>query len=300
VNIAIIGAGNLGKSFARIFRRSGARVTLWDKDPKKVPGQKPLAAVVAPADMVFLCIPSIALQEALQDLRPSLRKNAVVISPIKGMHGGTKKTVEEMFAKFLPRQPFAVAGGPLLSAELDQGLGGTAAVASKNAGAARRVCSLFEVSGVNTECSSDVRGVALAGVLKNVYALALGIAEGLGWGMNLRGSLAAAAIAEMTALLKALGGRTGTALGAAGLGDFIATGFSHHSRNHQAGMALAQGKRPAFMGEGGTSLPALLALLKRKNKRPAAFPLLNATAQVVVRGRSARSVFRKFRTYGKA
>lgn len=298
--VAIIGAGRLGSSLARLFRRSGATVALWDQDATKVPRQKPLAEVVSSADAVFFCVPSFALDDVLKSVKGMLRKGCVIVSPIKGIDHETGDTTVEVVAKFLPGQPFAMLGGPLIAEELDKDLGGTAAIASRDMKAARRVGSLFAGAGVNVVYSTDVHGVAMAGVLKNAYALSLGIAEGLGWGMNLKGSLMTQALFEMQMFLFATGGRPETATGAAGLGDLIATGFSRNSRNHGVGVQLAKGKNPAFKGEGGLSLPSLLALIKRKKKSLAAFPLLVATADVVAKRSTARKAFRNFRTNGKA
>lgn len=298
--VAIIGAGRLGSSLARLFRRSGANVALWDQDPAKVPHQRSLTEVVSPADTVFFCIPSFALEDSLKSVKTFLRKRCVVVSPIKGIDRKTGITTVEIVNKFLPGQPFAMLGGPLIAEELDKGLGGTAVVASREIKIARRVGALFKGSGANVVYSTDVRGVVLAGILKNAYALSLGIAEGLGWGMNLRGSLIAQALLEMQIFLYAAGGKPETAIGDAGLGDLIATGFSHNSRNHQVGIQLAKGKNPRFKGEGGLSLPSLLALVKRGKKSLSVFPLLSATALVVAKRSTARKAFQQFRTHGKA
>lgn len=298
--VAIIGAGRLGSSLSRLFRRAGAVVALWDSAVGKVPRQIPLAEAVSSADAVFFCVPSFALDDVLGSVKPLLPKKCVVVSPIKGIDHETGDTTVEVVSKFLPRHAFVMLGGPLIAEELEKDLGGTAAIASRDLKAARQVGSLFTNSGVNVSYSTDVRGVALAGVLKNAYALSLGIAEGLGWGMNLKGSLMAQALFEIQMFIFMAGGRPETAIGVAGLGDLIATGFSRNSRNHQVGIQLARGKNPAFKGEGGLSLPSLVALAKKKKEGLAAFPLLAATAKVVAKKSTARKAFGPFRINGKA
>jgi glycerol-3-phosphate dehydrogenase (NAD(P)+) len=271
---------------------------MWDQEKGKVRNQKSLEEVVSSADMVFFCIPSFALEEVLKNIKKFLRKGCIVVSPIKGIDHVTGNTTAEVVIKSLPGQPFVMLGGPMIAEELDKGLGGTAVLASQEAKAARKVGFLFGKSGLNVSYSDDIHGVGLAGVLKNAYALSLGIAEGLGWGMNLRGSLIAQALLEMQIFLFVAGGKSETALGVAGLGDLIATGLSSNSRNHSVGVLMAKGKNPAFKGEGGLSLPSLLALIAKKKKSLAAFPLLVATAKVVSRKSTARKAFQSFRAYG--
>jgi glycerol-3-phosphate dehydrogenase (NAD(P)+) len=271
---------------------------MWDQDSGKVRNQKSLEEVVSLADMVFFCIPSFALEDVLKKIKKSLRKGCIVVSPIKGIDHVTGNTTAEVVIKSLPGQPFVMLGGPMIAEELDKDLGGTAVLASREIKAARSVGLLFGKSGVNVSYSDDIHGVGLAGVLKNAYALSLGIAEGLGWGMNLRGALIAQALLEMQIYLFAAGCKPETAIGVAGLGDLIATGLSHNSRNHSVGLLLAKGKSPRFKGEGGLSLPSLLALITKKKKSLAAFPLLVATAKVVAKKSTARKAFQSFRAHG--
>jgi glycerol-3-phosphate dehydrogenase (NAD(P)+) len=295
--VAIIGAGRFGNSLARLFRRVGAKVALWDVEPKKVSGQRSFEDTISQADAVFFCTPSFALEKSLKDAKPILKRSCIVVSPIKGMIDGKNDvTAVEMIRQCLPGQPFAILGGPMLAEEMDKGLGGTAVIAADDFRTARHIGRLFAASAVNVTYSTDSRGVALAGILKNVYAMALGIAAGLGWGMNAKGSLVVRATAEMAKILSALGSKSETAYGMAGLGDLIATGFSYHSRNYSVGLALARGRRPSFKGEGGLSLPPLLTLLSRKKKDYRKFQILAATAKVIQGKSAARKAFQKIRT----
>src|SRR3989344_46064 len=298
--VAIIGAGRFGNSLARLFRRSGVAVALWDTDAYKVPGRKPLPAVLRSADAVFFCIPSFALNTAMKECKKYLQKDCVVVSPIKGIDRKTGSTTVDILTRHLPGHPHAILGGPMLAEELDRGLGGTAVIASRHHKAARRLGALFAGSKVNVVYSTDMRGVALLGVMKNVYAVAMGVAEGLGWGMNYKGPLIAQATAEMRAILAAAGGKPDTAAGVAGLGDLVATGFSHYSRNHNFGVALAQGKRPTFESEGRLSIRALLALLKKKRMPLADLPLLAATARAITKKGATRKAFKRFQANGGA
>lgn len=295
--VAIIGAGRFGNSLARLFRRAGAKVALWDVEPRKVPGQRSFEDTIALADAVFFCTPSFALEKSLKNAKPVLKRNCIVVSPIKGMiDGRSDVTAVEMIRRRLPDHPFAILGGPMLAEEMDKGLGGMAVIAADDLRTARRIGQLFAASAVNVTYSTDSRGVALAGILKNVYAMTLGVAAGLGWGMNAKGALVVQATAEMGKILSALGSKFEMAYGMAGLGDLIATGFSHHSRNYSVGLALARGRRPSLKGEGGLSLPSLLTLLSRKKKDYRKFPILAATAKAIQGKFAVRKVFQRILT----
>ncbi len=294
--VTFIGAGAIGSAVAGLVKTSGAHVEMWDMDPSKVPNQKPLEKVVPHADVLILCVCSWHLRDALATLRPLLSKKTVVVSLSKGIELGSKLTVDRLLADGLPkRQPFALLSGPMLATELAEGLPSAAVVASVGRGAGRRVENLFKKSALRTEWTKDVRGTALAGVLKNIYAVALGIADALEFGDNARGRLVERAIAEMIGVIKALnprGDAVAATLGPAGLGDLVATGTSPHSSNRRVGRELVAGKGITKMSEGFISLPSLLSLLGKKRAKK--FLLLQTVASVVVSKKDARKSFNAF------
>ena len=294
IRVTFIGAGAIGSAVAGLVQTSGATVEQWDMDPSKVPNQKPLEKIVPHADVLFLCVCSWQLRDAIATIHPMLSKKTVVVTLSKGIELGSKLTVDRLLADALPKnQPFALLSGPMLAAELAAGLPSLAVVASAGRGAGRRVERLFQKSALRTEWTRDVRGTALAGVLKNIYAVALGISDALAMGDNARGRMVERAITEMITVIKTLnprGDAVAAALGPAGLGDLVATGTSPHSSNRRVGHELVAGKGMTKMSEGFISLPSLVALLGKK--RAARFLLLQAVASVVIGKKDAKKTFR--------
>jgi glycerol-3-phosphate dehydrogenase (NAD(P)+) len=290
-NIAIIGAGEIGSALGKILRQGGQRVALWDRRPGRVKGQRPFSQMVPAADFVFLCVPSWGLGDLLRALRPLLQKKTILVLLSKGLDPKTHQTTAELVPRLVPGAAFALLSGPMLAEELASGRGGAALVATKDLAVGKKVARLFVRSGLRLVWSSDLRGAALAGVLKNIYAMALGIAAGLKWGENRKGALTSQALVEMSAIISHLGGRPATAYGLSGLGDFIATGFSRYSANRQYGEQLVKkGSRCSQLEEGCVALPSLLKLLGPSAKK---FPLLCALREVALQHRAAGRVFSK-------
>ncbi|MCX6712702.1 MAG: hypothetical protein NTY66_00655 [Candidatus Vogelbacteria bacterium] len=296
-NIVIIGAGEIGIALGRVLKTGDRSVKLWDKDPGVVAAlggeSLGLPGIVPTADFVFICVPSWALREALFFISPYLGKKAVVVSVTKGIEAGSLKLPDEMLASLLPkRQSFALMSGPMIAEELRDEKGGGAVVVSSQEKIVSLVSKLFDGSQIQVVPGTDVHGTALCGVIKNVYALALGISFGLGLGENARGNLLVQMLGEMKKILATLGGKQETALGLAGLGDLIATGFSSNSKNHEAGVLLAKGAAD-MQSEGLASVNSLWTLLGAKSKK---FPLLQIIHSIVSGDKEAGVEFEKLLT----
>lgn len=293
-NIVMIGAGEIGLSVGKILSRKSYNVKFWDKDPKVLESlggdNMSLPELLSEADVVFICVPSWSFREALLFTSPYLPAKATVVSLTKGIDAPTLKIADELLAKYLKRsQPWAILSGMMIAEELREGLPGAAVVASINAKVLRSVSDLFEETGILIVPSADVHGTALCGVLKNIYALAIGLSYGLNLGDNARGILITLAIGEMKKIASLLGGRQESVIGYAGLGDLVATGFSRYSANHEAGSALASGKT-APQSEGIASLSSVVILLGAKYKK---FPLLHSLHEIVQGDVEARTAFQK-------
>lgn len=285
--VGIIGVGAIGGALARILgARRDVSVLPYDTDPGKVAEpRRSLPETVQPADVVFFCVPSSALREALTACASFVREDALAVSLVKGIEPESTKTADVLLAELLPAgRAFGMLGGPMLAAEFIRGLPGRGIFASPFPAAGERMGALFAGTLLSLEFSDDARGVALAGVLKNIYALGLGIARGLSWGDNQRGWYLAQAVREMAEALARLGGRRESAYSLAGLGDLIATGFSRHSRNSNFGEEFARTGVCNIQSEGCASLPSVEALLRGSLT---AFPLLTALGDIVLRGASA-------------
>ena len=285
--ILVIGAGRIGQAIGAILEKKNIKAEFFDIDTSKVPDQKPLSETVPKANVVVLCVPSWGIREAVKNLAPHLNKKTILVFLAKGIEEKTQKRADELLSELLPGHPHVLISGPMLAEELINSLSGRGVCASLSEPAASEIKNLFSNTNLVLEHSSDIRSVALAGVLKNIYAVGLGIADALELGSNFKGWYVGQALAEMASIIKTLGGDGQAAYSCAGLGDLVATGFSPHSRNRGVGESLIkEGKAPK--GEGTTSLPSILSMLGAHAKQ---FPLLAALGEVVIEGKSARSVF---------
>jgi len=188
-------------------------------------------------------------------------------------------------------QPFMVVGGPMLAAEIVAGNDAIGVFASKNEAALAWADGVFADEHFRVETTPDMASVALAGVLKNIYAVALGIADGLGVSGNEKGWVTAAAVKEMVDAATALGADPKIILGAAGVGDLIATGYSVHSRNREVGIEIVATGKCNIRGEGLSSLPFLMARLGEKAQ---AFPLMMLVHRIGVACEPARLAFEEY------
>lgn len=277
--VAIIGAGNFGQALAWALRANqNLTIELWDKDPARVPIQRELPAIVRDAKIVFVCVPSWGLREALESMRSDLTPEAVVVSPAKGIDKERLTVDQVLEVALLMGQPWALLSGPMLAKEIMAGQLSFAAVAAKERAIFDDVREVFTGTSVRVEYSHDPYGVALAGVLKNIYAIGLGMAAALQLGNNVRGSLVMQSCREMARIMEQLGGRAETAWGLAGLADLVATGFSESSRNCRVGKELVELGQCQTISEGVASLPHVRAIL---GKHIEACPVLAAVGEVV-------------------
>ena len=195
--ILIIGAGEIGTALAEVLKNK-AVVDLWDYDLSRVPDQKPLEQTVPAADYIFLCVPSQAMRPVVLNIKKMLNKKTGLVCLSKGVELKTKKIMPEVLKEILPvGQPFAMLGGPMLAGELKTKKPGVAVLASKNLKVFINLQKIFSDSIVRLEITTDIVGTAWSGVLKNVYAMALGMADGLGWGANAQAWLLSECLTEM-------------------------------------------------------------------------------------------------------
>lgn len=292
-HICIIGVGELGSAIAHILSvKKDVRIDCWDIDPSRVPGQKKLEEVVPCADVVFLTVPSSSLRSATVSVLPYLSVGTVVASCAKGIEQKSKKTADQILSELLRRgQPSAVIGGPMLAEELSGGGDGYAVVASKSKQTCKRVQDIFKKTPLHLEGSTDMHGVALCGVMKNMYAIGLGIVDGLKLGDNCRGRIVTQALREMMVVLPLLGGKKETVLGLAGIGDLIATGSSRYSSNYHVGVSYGKGEVSERHCEGHSSIGSLTSLVRGQSKN---LPLL-FTIKNILSGRiDSLRAFKKF------
>jgi len=257
-----------------------------------------LDGAVASAGVVLVTVPSKVVREVARNLGRTLRHRGTdgppadalpaIVSASKGLEPGSYLRMTEVLASELPahlgRRVLAMSG-PSIAHELSRGTPTAVALACQDAVLARAVRRDLQTPVLRFQISRDVAGVELAGVLKNAYALAFGLCDGLGLGLNTKSALLARALPELARLGVALGGRRATFFGLAGLGDLVGTGLSDHSRNRRMGEELAR-RRPA--DEAIASIPGVVEgigsvrlardLAARRGLR---LPLLEGIAAVV-------------------
>ena len=293
--ILIIGAGGrIGRAFVHIFSAASAGdgatvIDLCDSDTAACPVQLPLEETVPQADIIVLCVYSWVMREVLEKITPLLKKDAVIISLAKGIEKNSYKTMDVVLAEVVgTRAAWGVVSGPMLAEEILQGGGSAGVVASLDSRVFEKLQALVQPADLLLLASTDVRGIALAGVLKNVYALVLGIADGLGWGANRKGWLISAAAREMESIMTRLGGAAETVEGPAVIGDLVACSFSPLSRNRTTGETLVKTGELNPKSEGAISLDSLIALL---GETSAEFPLLRAVRAIALEHKPAAAIF---------
>jgi glycerol-3-phosphate dehydrogenase (NAD(P)+) len=263
--IAIIGAGNFGQAMAHILAsKAEYDVLMWDTDSSKVHDMKPVEEVVSGAEIIFLCVPSWSLRSAAESLKQHISNHPIILCPTKGVEDGTLKTSDEVLQEvFADSADIALLHGPMLAAEIMQNLPAFSVIACTSKEIYEKINQLFFGTLLQVEYVEDIHGVALAGVLKNIYSIGLGMADALALGSNFRGWYVRIATREMSHIISALGGKSETALSGAGIGDMVTTGFSPHSRNCTVGHEIVQSGECSTVSEGGESLPAMMQLLAK-------------------------------------
>jgi glycerol-3-phosphate dehydrogenase (NAD(P)+) len=263
-SVSVIGSGGWGTALALLMARRGLQIPIWGHDPahveamsssrqneKYLPGIELPATILPTADLgecvrkdiLLVAVPSKylaaitrLLAEASGDRRP------VLVSCTKGIEREQGLLMSEVMAAAFPGATLAVLSGPNLAGEIAKGVPAAGVIGCDDPAALSAVQALFEGTTFRAYTSSDLRGIQLGGALKNVFAIAAGVSDGLGLGDNAKAALVTRSLAEMTRLGTAMGGRRETFSGLSGIGDLMVTCFSERSRNHQVGLRLGRGE----------------------------------------------------------
>lgn len=195
------------------------------------------------ADIVVMAVPSHGFRGVLTELAAELRPWVPVVSLVKGLEQNSDMRMSEIVEEVLPGHPAGTLAGPNIAREVGEGYAAAAVLAMPDQHMAAHLASLFRTAQFRVYTSDDVVGVEMAGALKNVYAIAVGMGYSLGIGENTRAMVIARAVREMAKLGEAMGGHRDTFAGLAGLGDLIVTCTSQRSRNRHVGEQLGAGKR---------------------------------------------------------
>ena len=266
--IAVLGAGSWGTALAALLARNGQETLLWGRDEavltaiarsgtneQYLPGQRlpdglavepSLARAVDAASDWLVVVPSQAFREVVAGLADASAGPTGLLWATKGLDPASGRLLHEVATELLPPGvPLGVLSGPTFAGEVARRLPTAVTLAATDAGFAGEWTARLSNSRFRVYTSDDLVGVQIAGGVKNVLAIAAGIADGLGFGANTRAALIARGLSEMVRLGEAAGGHSATFMGLAGLGDLVLTCTDDQSRNRRFGLALARGAPPS-------------------------------------------------------
>ncbi|MDA7683997.1 NAD(P)-dependent glycerol-3-phosphate dehydrogenase [Akkermansiaceae bacterium] len=262
-NPLVIGCGSWGTGLAQLLAQKTKKVTMLGRgeivdrineshiNSRYLPGvllSDRICATLDPkavedADVILFVVPTSAIRETSKELlKFSVPSSTPLISCAKGIERESGKRMSEVISDSFPDNPVAVLSGPNHAEEIARQLPAAATIGCADQAVGEALQDLFSNERFRAYTNNDIAGVELGGALKNVFAIAAGVATGLKLGDNAIAALVTRSLAEMTRLGVALGGNVATFSGLSGLGDLVTTCFSTHSRNHRVGLALADGK----------------------------------------------------------
>lgn len=264
--ISVIGSGGWGIALTILLHKNGDDLTIWSFDKKEAEELKKtrqnktklpnillpedvkvtddLKEAVDDKDILILAVPSKAIRSVSKSLKNIIKDNQIVVNVAKGLEEDTLETMTDIIEEELKdKNPkVAVLSGPSHAEEVGRGIPTTCVVSAHNKELTLYLQNIFMNPSFRVYTSPDMLGVEIGGALKNVIALAAGIADGLNYGDNTKAALITRGIKEIASLGVAMGGEQSTFYGLTGLGDLIVTCASMHSRNRRAGILLGQGK----------------------------------------------------------
>lgn len=264
MNVGVIGAGSWGIALTVLLNKNGSKVTVWSKFEDevkmlsekreyadKLPGVKipetvdfttDLEATVKNNEVLIMAVPSTFVRGTAHLMKDYVKDGQIIVNVAKGIEENTLMTLSDIIEEEIPQAKVAVMCGPTHAEEVGRGIPTTIVVGAREQSIAKLIQDLFMNETFRVYTSPDVLGMEIGSSLKNVVALAAGIADGLGYGDNTKAALITRGIAEISRLGIKMGGKAETFAGLTGIGDLIVTCASMHSRNRRAGILIGQGK----------------------------------------------------------
>lgn len=292
-SIAVLGAGSWGTALALYLSRKGENVRLWSIEtdliktmqkervnthympgftfPDSLQAFPDLKEALEGVNDILVVVPSSGFRETLQKIKPFLHAHSRIVFATKGLDLETGELLHDIARDILgEKYPLAVLSGPSFATEVAKGLPTAVVVASHHADFAKALLERFNSPIFRIYLSTDMTGVEIGGVVKNVLAIATGVSDGMGFGTNARCALITRGLAEMMRLGVALGAKPETLTGLSGLGDLVLTCSDDQSRNRRFGLALGKGLNMAEaeraigqVVEGKRNAELVLALAKK-------------------------------------
>ena len=312
-DISIIGAGSWGTALALLLHKNGHHVTVWSiieseiemlktehEHKDKLPGVKlpegmefttDLQTAVTDKDVLVLAVPSSYTRSTSRSMSPYVHEGQLIINVSKGVEEKTLMTMSQIIEEELPLAEVAVLSGPSHAEEVGRGLPTTIVVGAQKKATAEYLQNIFMNEVFRVYISPDILGIELGAALKNVVALAAGIADGLGYGDNAKAALITRGITEIGRLGVAMGGKLETFCGLTGIGDLIVTCASMHSRNRRAGILIGQSytmeqamDEVKMVVEGVYSAKAAIGLARKYNVQ---LPIIEEVNAILFEGQPA-------------
>ena len=311
--IGMIGAGSWGIALTVLLHNNGHDVTVWSaledeinmlnkehEHKDKLPGVKlseeivfttDLKSAMADKNLIVLAVPSAFTRSTSQKMKEYIHNGQIIVNVAKGIEETTLMTLSQIIAQEIPNADVAVLSGPSHAEEVGRGMPTTIVVGAKTHQTAEFIQNIFMSDVFRVYISPDVLGIVLGAALKNVVALAAGIADGLGYGDNTKAALITRGITEIARLGTAMGGKFETFCGLSGIGDLIVTCASMHSRNRRAGILIGQGKtmeeamaEVKMVVEGVYSAKAAMGLARKYNVE---LPIIEQVNDVLFKNKTA-------------
>ena len=316
--IGMIGAGSWGTALSWLLANNGHSVVVWSaladeismlrdyrENRSKLPGvilpdsvsfTTELKEAMEGMDLLVLAVPSPFTRSTAKQMKDLVAEGQIIVNVAKGIEEGTLMTLSQIIEQEVPQADVAVLSGPSHAEEVGKGLPTTIVAGTKTKSTAEYVQNLFMSPVFRVYTSPDVLGIELGAALKNVVALAAGIADGLGYGDNTKAALITRGITEIARLGTAMGGRFETFCGLSGIGDLIVTCASMHSRNRRAGILIGKGytmeeamKEVKMVVEGVYSAKAAMGLAEKYGIQ---LPIIEQVNEVLFNGKPAADAVR--------
>jgi glycerol-3-phosphate dehydrogenase (NAD(P)+) len=311
--IGIIGAGSWGIALSVLLHNNGHEITVWSaieseiemlktehEQKDKLPGVKlavdmifttELSEAVKGKDILVLAVPSTFTRSTAKKMKELVADKQIIVNVAKGIEEATLMTLSQIIEEEIPQADVAVLSGPSHAEEVGRGIPTTIVVGANTKETAEYIQNIFMSNVFRVYTSPDVLGIELGAALKNVVALAAGIADGLGYGDNTKAALITRGIHEIARLGGAMGAKFETFCGLSGIGDLIVTCASMHSRNRRAGILIGQGKtmeeamaEVKMVVEGVYSAKAAMGLAKKYNVE---LPIIEQVNEILFNGKDA-------------
>lgn len=266
MKIGIIGAGSFGLALGVLLNNNGHKATIWSRGtnekefeevvktrenksklpgvliPKEVDFTKDIEKTVKENELIVLAVPSPGMRNTAKMIKEYVSDGKIIVNVTKGIEADTLMTMSDIIEEEIPNCKVCILSGPTHAEEVGRGMPTSIVAGAKEKSIAEFVQNVFMNESFRVYTSPDILGIEIGSSLKNVIALAAGVADGLGYGDNTKAAIITRGIAEITRLGIKMGGKAETFSGLTGIGDLIVTCASMHSRNRRAGFLIGEGK----------------------------------------------------------